>query len=72
MKYRVVVFGVKDTSENIVTFIQEQICPVDLVITISPEVTKKNQVSGYKGLSFLTALYAGRIILPPVRISSIR
>ena len=54
MKYRVVVFGVKDTSENIVTFIQEQICPVDLVITISPEVTKKNQVSGYKGLSFLT------------------
>lgn len=57
MKYKVVVFGVKDTSENIVTFIQEQICPVDLVITISPEVTKKNQVSGYKGLSFLTEKY---------------
>lgn len=57
MKYRVVVFGVKDTSENIVSFIQEQICPVDLVITISPEVTKKNQVSGYKGLSVLTEKY---------------
>lgn len=57
MKYKVVVFGVKDTSENIVTFIQEQICPVDLVITISPEVTKKNQVSGYKGLSILTEKY---------------
>lgn len=57
MKYNVVVFGVKDTSENIVTFIQEQICPVDLVITISPEVTKKNQVSGYKGLSVLTEKY---------------
>lgn len=57
MKYKVVVFGVKDTSENIVSFIQEQICPVDLVITISPEVTKKNQVSGYKGLSFLTSKY---------------
>ena len=57
MKYRVVVFGVKDTSENIVSFIQEQICPVDLVITISPEVTKKNQVSGYKGLSVLTKRY---------------
>lgn len=57
MKYKVVVFGVKDTSENIVNFIQEQICPVDLVITISPEVTKKNQVSGYKGLSFLTEKY---------------
>ena len=57
MKYKVVVFGVKDTSENIVEFIQEQICPVDLVITISPEVTKKNQVSGYKGLSVLTEKY---------------
>lgn len=57
MKYKVVVFGVKDTSENIVTFIQENICPVDLVITISPEVTKKNQVSGYKGLSVLTEKY---------------
>lgn len=57
MKYNVVVFGVKDTSENIVTFIQEQICPVDLVITISPEVTRKNQVSGYKGLSVLTEKY---------------
>lgn len=57
MKYKVVVFGVKDTSENIVSFIQEQICPVDLVITISPEVTKRNQVSGYKGLSVLTEKY---------------
>jgi UDP-4-amino-4-deoxy-L-arabinose formyltransferase/UDP-glucuronic acid dehydrogenase (UDP-4-keto-hexauronic acid decarboxylating) len=57
MKYKVVVFGVKDTSENIVSFIQETICPVDLVITISPEVTKKNQVSGYKGLSVLTEKY---------------
>ena len=57
MQYRVVVFGVKDTSENIVSFIQEHICPVDLVVTISPEVTKKNQVSGYKGLSGLTEKY---------------
>lgn len=54
MKYKVVVFGVKDTSENIVEFIHKTICPVDLVITISPEVTRKNQVSGYKGLSVLT------------------
>ena len=57
MKYKVVVFGVKDTSENIVEFIQNTICPVDLVITISPEVTKVNQVSGYKGLSVLTEKY---------------
>lgn len=57
MKYKVVVFGVKDTSENIVEFIQSEICPVDLVITISPEVTKKNEVSGFKGLKILEKKY---------------
>ncbi len=57
MKYSVVVFGVKDTTENIVSFIQEQICPVDLIITISQEVTKRNQVSGYKGLAGMTEKY---------------
>lgn len=57
MKYKIVVFGVKDTSENIVLFIQEHICPVDLVITITPEVTQKNQVAGYKGLSVLADKY---------------
>ncbi len=54
MKYKVVVFGVKDTSENIVEFIHKNICPVELVITISKEVLNKNQVSGFKGLSVLT------------------
>ncbi len=57
MRYKVVVFGVKDTSENIVEFIHNQICPVNLVITINPEVTKKNQVAGYKGLNILTEKY---------------
>ena len=57
MRNRVVVFGVKDTSENIVNCIQKEICPVELVITISREVTKKNQVSGYRGLSVLTEKY---------------
>ena len=57
MKYKVVVFGVKDTSENIVEFIHKNICPVELVITISKEVLNKNQVSGFKGLSVLTERY---------------
>lgn len=57
MKYKVVVFGVKDTSENIVEFIHHHICPVDLVITINSEVLNKNQVSGFKGLSVLTQKY---------------
>ncbi len=57
MHYKVVVFGVKDTSENIIDFIQKKICKVDLVMTIAPAVTQKNQVSGFKGLSFLTEKY---------------
>ncbi len=57
MKYKVVVFGVKDTSENIVEFIHHNICPVDLVITIHKDVLGKNQVSGFKGLSVLTEKY---------------
>ena len=61
MKYKIVVFGVKDTSENIVEFIHNSVCPVDLVITVSPEVTRKNQISGYKGLSGLTQKYGIRV-----------
>lgn len=57
MKYKVTVFGVKDTSENIVEFIHKNICPVELVITISKEVLNKNQVSGFKGLSVLENRY---------------
>lgn len=57
MKYELVVFGVKDTSENIVEFIHKSIRPVDLVITISREVLNRNQVSGFKGLSVLTEKY---------------
>ena len=54
MHYKVVVFGVKDTSENIVEYIQNNLCPVDLVVTVAPKVTSNNNISGYKGLSFLT------------------
>lgn len=57
MRYKVVVFGVKDTTEKIVEYIQENICKVDLVVTISQAVLNKNQVSGFKGLSFLTEKY---------------
>ncbi len=57
MHYKVVVFGVKDTSENIIDFIEKEICKVDLVITIAPRVLEHNQVSGFKGLGFLTDKY---------------
>lgn len=57
MEYRVVVFGVKDTSENIVEYIHNNICKVDLVITISDEASKRNQIAGFKGLGILTEKY---------------
>ncbi len=57
MHYKMVIFGVKDTSAEIVEYVQNKLCQVDLVVTIHPEVLKKNQVSGYKGLSYLTERY---------------
>lgn len=63
MKYKVVIFGVKDTTAEIVTFIQEKICPVDLVVTIHPDVLSGNQVSGYQGLGF----FDGKVWNPCIR-----
>lgn len=57
MHYRVVIFGVKDTTAEIVKYMQEKLCPVDLVVTIHPDVLSRNQVSGYKGLSYLKEQY---------------
>ncbi len=57
MHYKVVIFGVKDTSAEIVEYVQNKLCRVDLVVTIHPDVLAKNQVSGYKGLSYLTERY---------------
>ena len=57
MKYKVVVFGVKDTTAEIVSYIQEKLHPVDLVVTVHSDVLSGNQVSGYKGLSYLTDQY---------------
>ena len=57
MHYRVVIFGVKDTTAEIVRFVQEKLCPVDLVVTIHPDVLSGNQVSGYEGLSWLEDKY---------------
>ena len=54
MDYKVVIFGVKDTTGEIVSFVQENICAVDLVVTIHPDVLSGNEVSGYQGLGYLT------------------
>jgi len=57
MHYKVVLFGVKDTSETIIEFIQNNICKLDLIVTIHPSVLEKNDVSGYKGLTYFTEKY---------------
>ena len=36
MHYRVVIFGVKDTTAEIVKYVHEKLIPVDLLVTIIP------------------------------------
>lgn len=57
MRYQVVLFGVKDTTAEIVKYVHQNLCPVDLVVTIHPDVLAGNQVSGYQGLSYLREEY---------------
>ncbi len=57
MHYKVVVFGVKDTTEEIVQYIEEQVGKVDLIVTIDPCVLAGNHVAGYKGLEDLANCY---------------
>lgn len=61
MKYNIVIFGVKDTTEKIVEYIQNNIGKVDLIVTIHESVLGGNQVSGYKGLGFLTEKYGIKV-----------
>ncbi|MDR1473043.1 MAG: hypothetical protein LBI41_00550 [Lactobacillales bacterium] len=53
MHYKVVVFGVKDTTESMVNYISKNICPVDLIITIAEKVSLVNNISGFSSLSTL-------------------
>ena len=46
MKYNIVVFGTKSTTEEIIKHIDN----VDLIITLSPEAVNKHHISGYKYL----------------------
>ncbi|MEG1848712.1 MAG: formyltransferase family protein [Lachnospiraceae bacterium] len=57
MNYKVTIFGVKDTTEEIVEYVHNHICPVDLIVTIHPDVLSGNQVSGYTGLTYFHDKY---------------
>lgn len=53
MHYELVIFGVKDSSADMIGFVHEQLTPVSLVVTISSAVEKRNQIAGFMGLSGL-------------------
>ena len=47
MHYHLVIFGVKDTTEDVLRHITGKGYTVDLLVTIDPEVLSHNQVSGF-------------------------
>ena len=51
MHYGVTVFGVKDTSEEMIRTLRGNKHPVDLVITVKQEVAGKNDIAGFTGLA---------------------
>ncbi|MFI3175885.1 MAG: formyltransferase family protein [Eubacteriales bacterium] len=57
MHYEFVLFGVKDATEEIAQYVEENLRKVDLIVTIDPCVLSNNHVAGYKGLSELTQRY---------------
>ncbi|MBR0163282.1 MAG: hypothetical protein IJQ12_01275 [Lachnospiraceae bacterium] len=50
MHYQIVVFGVKDTSEEIIGYIRELDAPLTLVVTVSDAVKGRNEISGVASL----------------------
>lgn len=52
--YKIILFGVKDTSENMAEYIHNELLKVDLVVTVSSDVQSRNDISGFKGLDSLT------------------
>lgn len=57
MHYNIVLFGVKDTTEEIVKYIENNVAKIDLIVTIDSNVSNNNHISGYKGLSYLSDEY---------------
>ena len=53
MKYNITVFGIKDVTKSFVEYLNNNVCKVDLVVTISGELTKNVVVSGYSPMTEL-------------------
>jgi methionyl-tRNA formyltransferase len=57
MHYKVTVFGVKDTTLEIIEYIQKNICSIDLIVTINNKVLSNNHVAGFSELSSIGGKY---------------
>lgn len=61
MHYKLVIFGVKETTLHITDFIRE-IFKVDLVVTLSDEGKKKNHISGVADFSSVESDYGTEVL----------
>ncbi len=50
MQYKVIVIGTTDFTYQLLKRIHKKIVPIDLIVTISNDVTKKNHISNYTSL----------------------
>ncbi len=57
MNYPVVIFGVKDSTKAIIQYIEEELIHIDLIVTISSDVTNRNHVAGYTSLEDIAQKY---------------
>lgn len=57
MNYKVTVFGAKDTTYDIVEFIENNLEKVDLIVTIDEEVLGNCHVAGFKSMKSLAEKY---------------
>lgn len=55
MHFQIVVFGVKDTSEEIIEYIKTLDAPLTLVVTVSDAVKGRNEISGVASLKDVCA-----------------
>ena len=51
MRYEIVLFGVKDTTEYVLNALEERGIRIDLMVTISAEASGHHKIAGYRGLS---------------------
>lgn len=57
MNYKVVLFGVKDTTKTMIEYIQNNIGKIDLVVTIDDSSVDTSNISGYESLESIAVKY---------------